>query len=418
MKGEMLRDRTLGLSVAALSALVGLVILFAGSASGGSTPSAAKTGDGTPKFTTDGGTTGFRTANTIKYWSSQFTDPTNGVTYPYTMVGTPPSSNSSTTVKTVIIPLAFHFSTAGRPNPGLVCDPSGAPGTCQAVDVTMDPTNDVNNVTPGHPNDVQNVLESPIFTASNYSISGDNGVQYGDAIQRSEFNVVGSNYHVNLQNTQVFPKVTIDVPGNQGVAVVNRRGVLVGRVDDHWFSNQLQNLINTLHIDPTTVPVFLNANVYLYDGNDQVNGCCVLGYHGARSAARGNGAQGVQTFIFAAYIALGSFGGFPTVPIADVHGLSHEVSEWMNDPFVNNFVQPWAVGTATQYGCQPYLETGDPVVGIGFSQPMPNGITYHPEDEVFLPWFSRENPSSSQGGRYTYMDTFTVANGLAPANHC
>jgi hypothetical protein len=58
------------------------------------------------------------------------------------------------------------------------------------------------------------------------------------------------------------------------------------------------------------------------------------------------------------------------------------------------------------------------VVGIGFSQPMPNGITYHPEDEVFLPWFARENPSSAQGGRYTYMNTFTVANGLAPANHC
>jgi hypothetical protein len=243
-------------------------------------------------------------------------------------------------------------------------------------------------------------------------------VQCGDAIQRSQFDVVDTGYHLNLQNTKVFPTVTIDVPTNQGAAVVNRRGVLVGRVDYHWFSSQLGNLLNSLHIDAKTLPIFQNANVFLYDGNDQVNGCCVLGYHGATTSLRGNGAQQAQTYMFSAYIAPGSFGGYPSVPIADIHGLSHEVSEWANDPFVNNIVQPWAVGTATQYGCTPYLETGDPVVGIGFPVDMPNGITYHPEDEVFLSWFARENPSSAQGGRYTYMDSFTVANGLAPANHC
>lgn len=406
----------LGMSTLAAVVLVA-VVAFAGSAAGGSAPAKGGNGEGTPKFTTDGGTTGFRTANTIKYWTSQFTDPTNHATYSYTMVGTPPSTNATTTVKTVIVPLAFHFSAAGRPSPGLICDPNGTPGTCVAQDVTMDPTNDTHNGISGHPDDVQNVLDSPVYAYSDYSISNDTNVQYGDAIQRSEFDKVGSGYHVNLQNTQVFPKVTIDVPGNQGNAVINRRGVLVGRVDDHWFSNQLQNLINSLHIDPTTMPVFLNANVFLYDGNDQVNGCCVLGYHGARTALRGNGAQGVQTYMFAAFIAPGSFGGYPAIPIADIHGLSHEVSEWMNDPFVNNLVQPWAVPTATQYGCTAYLETGDPVVGVGFSQTT-NGLTYHPEDEVFLSWFAREDPSTAQGGRYTYMNTFTKANGLAPAAHC
>jgi len=403
----------LGVAVLAIAVLV--TVVAAGTASGGSKPAPAK-GEGTPKFTTDGGTTGFRTGNTVKYWTSQFTDPTNGGTYSYTMVGTPPSSNASTTVSTVIVPLAFTFSSAARPDPGLICDPSGTPGTCVAQAVTMDPTNDPNNGGPTS-NDVDNVLNSPVFSSSNYSISSDNNVQYGDAIQRSEFNKVGSGYHVNLQNTLVYPKVTIDVPANQGVAVINRRNVLVGRVDDHWFSNQLQNVINSLHISTTTLPIFVNANVYLYDGNDQVNGCCILGYHGARTALRGNGAQGVQTYMFAAYITPGSFGGYPAVPIADIHGLSHEVSEWMNDPFVNNIVQPWAVGTATQYGCTAYLETGDPVVGIGFPQTT-NGFTYHPEDEVFLPWFAREVPSSAQNQRYTYMSTFTLQNGLAPAASC
>src|SRR4051812_26602516 len=220
----------LGLSAIAAAALIGLASFASVS---GAAPKG--NGEGTPKFTTDGGTTGFRTARTVKYWTSQFTDPTNSQTYSYTMVGTPPSSNASTTVNTVIVPLAFHFSSAGRPDPGLICDPSGTPGTCVAQDVTMDPTNDPSNGGPTS-NDVNNVLNSPVFATSNYAISGDNGVQYGDAIQRSEFNVVGSGYHVNLANTTVYPVQTFDVPGNQGVAVINRRGVLVGRVDDHWFS--------------------------------------------------------------------------------------------------------------------------------------------------------------------------------------
>lgn len=67
-------------------------------------------GDGqiTPKFTTDGGVSGFRTANTVPYWSSSFNY--GGKTYPYTMVGTNPLTNTSTTVPMVIVPLKFTFS--------------------------------------------------------------------------------------------------------------------------------------------------------------------------------------------------------------------------------------------------------------------------------------------------------------------
>jgi len=57
------------------------------------------------------------------------------------------------------------------------------------------------------------------------------------------------------------------------------------------------------------------------------------------------------------------------------------------------------------------LETGDPVLGIGFAQGTntfaQNAFSdgaYHPEDEAFLPWFMRTSPNTvSQGGRYTFM---------------
>jgi hypothetical protein len=148
----------------------------------------------------------------------------------------------------------------------------------------------------------------------------------------------------------------------------------------------------------------------LYIGS--TDNCCVIGYHGASvvnghggASTNGNGNQGVQTFAYAAYTAPGTFGdgkGGADPYVRDIHALSHEIAEWGDDPFVNNRVNPWLTPTAPQYGCTALLETGDPVVGIGFTMP---GNTYdsanpyadgyyHPEDEVTLPWFMRQAPNT------------------------
>jgi hypothetical protein len=37
---------------------------------------------------------------------------------------------------------------------------------------------------------------------------------------------------------------------------------------------------------------------------------------------------------------------------------------------------------------------------------MPNGITYHPEDEVHFSWFARQRPSTAERGYYTYLNNF------------
>jgi hypothetical protein len=65
------------------------------------------------KFTTNGGATPLATDRTVPHWHSRFTDPTNGVTYGYNMVGTAdPRSGSAgtTTVPVDIIPLNVYFT--------------------------------------------------------------------------------------------------------------------------------------------------------------------------------------------------------------------------------------------------------------------------------------------------------------------
>jgi hypothetical protein len=246
-------------------------------------------------------------------------------------------------------------------------------------------------------------------------------------------------------NDAVLPTQTIDVPDTKGLAYQRPVGAwrtangtptdtITGVADYSWFSAQLQQLMGSLHISATTVPIFLTDNVLLYIGQDNYLNCCVLGYHGAgmpvgygAGSADGQGAQPVQTFIYAAWTTPGTYSGFlsdytgartaprPTRGLADIHALSHEVSEWLDDPFVNNAVQPWLTPTAPQYGCTGILEVGDPVVGVWFpyngnTAAATQGTTYygqyHPEDEVDAQWFGRGGIESIFGSAYTGRLTF------------
>ena len=367
------------------------------------------------KFTTMGGATPLATDRTIPSWHSQFTDPTNGVTYGYNMVGTadPRSGTAGTTTVPVdIIPLNMYFAANG----GLNLD-----------------AND----------DLALTLASPMFKGYDYASAGvsagNTNVQYEDAVMRSQFNQVGaSSYHLKLGTPTIYPTVRIDVPKNQGLIVRRPRLIPEGRVDITWFSSKVQNLMGSLHLDPTHLPIFLTGNVFLYFAND-FNQCCVIGYHGASKASgsgsgntNGNGNAQVLTFAYSAYIRPGTYNPVASHFVTDIHALSHEIAEWGDDPFVNNLVNPWLTPTAPQYGCTAYLETGDPVVGIGFH--LPNNTdprpysdgNWHPEDEVFLPWFARESPNTTSqpkqvtaGGRYTFMGDLNPFPGFRqPASGC
>ncbi len=380
-----------------------------------------------PEFTEMGGAAPLATDKTVAHWHGQFTDPTNGVTYGYNMVGADPATNGSTTTPTDLIPVNIVFTANGGTalNGTDVVGRTAASPIFEAADYTSTArSGDADNLSDGGP-----------------LSAGNTGVQYEDAIMRSQFDKTATGYHVELGQPTVHDAITLTVPKGKGGAYVNSRGVTYGLVDVSWFSNRVQQWMGQGHTDPTHLPIFLTDNVMLNQGA----GCCIIGYHGASvavgygsGATNGQGRQGVQTFAFSAYTTPGTFGdghGGADPFVRDIHALSHEIAEWGDDPFVNNTVNPWVTPTAPQYGCTGILETGDPVVGIGFTLPGNSYDTgpyadgaWHPEDEVFLPWFAREAPNTTSQptqtasdniGRYTFMGDLNPYPGFRePATGC
>lgn len=361
-------------------------------------------GIGKAKFRTDQSVTNFSAnAQTIPYFRSSFTDPTNGVTYAYTMVGSNPAQGEkTTTIKTVIIPMKFTFTLSSAENNVL-------DGSTRVTETRQSPifvgTADIGaaaSSTASAPPTFPGVAPNPRLINEPSDVT-----QVGDAIYRAQWGKTGSGYHVLLGQPTVLPTVSYTVPQNKGVLVVGSVSkARIGLMDYTWFSNRLNETMRAYRVPPDTLPIFLVYDTFLYEGN--TSNCCVLGYHGATSSLSGNGQQLVHTYMFAAYSEPGIFAKNPGDTISyiqDIHALSHEVQEWYDDPFVNNRVNPWLTPTAPQYGCSGFLETGDPVVGYGFVVSL-NGRDYHPEDEVHYSWFARETPSRAEQGYFTYLNNF------------
>jgi hypothetical protein len=403
--------------------------------------------------TTIGGTTVLNTTVTVPHWFGSTLDPNNGITYGYNMVGADPNNcsgaNCDVTVTVDIIPL------------DVVVQGESFNGS-ETLNATLSSPVFALNSYGSTPFGAGPAFNPPVFyTRGPGGIlsqnDADNQLQVQDAIQRAEFNKTGSSsYHLRL-NPVVHDAITIVVPSDKGTVlqtdpgIQDDRGVQAGFVRDRWWYTRIQNLNASLgYIDPTHLPIYLTKDVVLYSGDNPITGCCSLGFHGAANVQHGNGSlngngnQPVQTFAWASYVSPGLFAspsGGPGWALQDIHFLGHEISEWANDPFVHNIVEPWSTATAPFYGCSNGIETGDPVVGIGFAMgtniyfqgPNPDGSQsadgyYHPEDEAFLPWFLRLAPNniseptqspSTNVGRYSFMGDLNPFPGFRqPATGC
>jgi hypothetical protein len=295
-------------------------------------------------------------ARTVPTFEDSFTYA--GQTYSYQMVGTNPRlSKRRTVVPTVIVPLRFVFADGSKFEPGKT--------TAQ-------------------------LRRSPIFRRAAFA----SGItQYGDAIQRAEFwpDTQNTRYHVVLRPT-VLPTVTVKVPAGHGMAATSSFGGTVGVLSEADFSGQVvPAVINHFRLPPSKLVIFWSYNVDLLPPSGPG---AILGEHSA-------GTDQTGTYVWT--WAWSSWHTADTAPPeeADVAVLSHEISEWYNDPFVSNVVPAWQA--LPSYPCNPVLEVGDPLVGTTFTS---NG--YHLQDEAFLSWFARQVPSTAMGGMYSFLGTLTA----------
>jgi hypothetical protein len=391
--------------------------------------------------TTIDGAQVLETMRTVPHWFGSTLDPNNGVTYGYNMVGADPSNCSGAgcdvTVTVDIIPL------------NVIVDGESFNGTDVLAPTLASPVFALNDYGSTSFATVPGAFPNPPFFIRGpggllSQNDAGNQLQLQDATMRAQFNKTGSSsYHLRL-NPVVHDPITIVVPGGKGTVIQSPSGVHAADISIQWWEARIKNLDTSLgYVDPTHLPIYLTNDVVLYLGNNPFE-CCVLGFHGANyGPVHGNGNQPVQTFAWASYL---SPGGFPQPDgtnwaFQDIHAVSHEISEWADDPFITNFVEPWLTATGPSYGCVNLLETGDPVVGIGFAMgtniyfqgPNPDGTQtadgyYHPEDEVFLPWFMRLAPNniseptqspSPNIGRYTLMGDLNLFQSFhEPATGC
>jgi hypothetical protein len=171
---------------------------------------------------------------------------------------------------------------------------------------------------------------------------------------------------------------------------------------------------NAGEVTTKDISTFLFPNVFLFDSS----GCCVLGFHSydfEPATDKNKFVEQRYVMNYSSWISPGIFGaGF-----TDVTATSHELSETFNDPFVASDgihnVTPWWL--SPNGNCQNNLEDGDVVEGLPnatFPITMPNGFTYHPQNEALLQFFTRQVPSSAIDGAFSYPNESVLTGPSAP----
>jgi len=305
-------------------------------------------------------------------------------TFPYTVVGGNPKNGQTTTIPTQVIPIALFFEG--------YADENGNP-------IVLD-------ITPI----LSTVMNSPSFRPAQYPTGY---TQFGDAVQRAQFfHAMSPEWHTMLGTPAVLRTVNIEVPS--GFATLYRMrssGTIFAVVDEGFFISQLNTILQFEDMEITGLPLALTRNVFLAP-KSEMRQCCLMGFHTSFDAGERSGLQMIQTFVWASWIGSGIFGG----TVSDVTAISHEISEWFNDPFNTNIVPDWQFPTPPA-GCQNNLETGDPVSAsphAGYPVTIEN-FTYHPQNETLLQWFQRKTPSDAIDRAYSFPDETLLT---SPAQPC
>jgi hypothetical protein len=314
----------------------------------------------------------------LPHFSSSFSS--GGKTFPYTMLGQPPASGRGSRLRSVIVPLRMNFVFFEQ-------------------DATFEPKMAV-----------ANIVRSPLFNDAKYPT--DSG-QFGDAFQRATFwNRMDPQrrWHTRMAPPRIARTVEIQVEPDIGelIQVGPAPTDVVGVMRLGAMDSQIRTIIQLADIAPDEVPIFVTQNVY----------ADALGFHDAFALPCSDGSETLQTLIYTSWLDPALVGDI----FGDVSTLSHEVGEWLDDPFVNNVVPFWAYPPNNEECANnPFLEVGDPQGNGPDFRAFPNFVVklndydYHVQNLVMVPWFAHESPSTAVNGSYSFPDASQIT---SPATEC
>lgn len=336
--------------------------------------------------------------------------PSLGQVYPYVMMGKDPLAGRTTDIPVQITEVSLHLLKAD--------------GTTFA-DVPYAPFDDL-------------TTDSPNFANTRYA-SAPRPTQFADAVQRAEFfHTMAETWHTDLSPVTVVNHITLTVPKNVYVEFPDNTVHLIpayftGTASDgstfvlvleplffQLYANAVVNDIGADNFSTGALNIDMFPNTYLfYPDYSNPNGpgpCCVAGFH-TYFYGPGVTPQPRWTLIFASFISPGIFGA----GIEDVTGLSHEISESFNDPFINNPTPRWQFPNGSG-ACQGNLETGDPVEVLPTATvPLPvrdrnKVFTFHPQTEALLQWFEMGTTSNAVNGAFSFPDETALTQSAVPCS--
>jgi hypothetical protein len=307
---------------------------------------------------------------TIPFWTGSFIYANQP--YSYRMVGTSPYKGSATTTVAAEI-LPMNLSVDG---------------------VSFDGSDEA-----------QSIANSPLFVNATF---GADQTQYADAMQRAEFwnpliTKTSPNYHVLLGVPTISPSVLVDVPAPEGEICISGSGTMYAIVLRSWLQNRKLDptILPDQNYDPSSLAIVLTHNVVLFEGPElpSCSGATVDGgYHWALPT---HGGSQINTYVWGSFLDAGISA---TSGEEDIFFLSHEIAEWMNDPFVNlttgtlrqNVVPNWQQPGSSTLICNYTMEVGDATEDLSPAFEV-QGTTYHVTDVAGISWFAHESPSMEEG---------------------
>jgi hypothetical protein len=363
----------------------------------------------------------------------------------FNTLGNAPEVGGTTTLNAPIVPVSLDFRNVdGSPRfvrvvkgIAMTCGTPREPG-CQRLFFDAAPF-------------IQPVLESPVFSNANYTSSAA-PTQFADAVARAEYQGATADWHTLLApSVKTTRTMVINQDASCGLKqghcnylfAVNGDGscCFFVLVNVNTFVTELFPPTFTFPPDSSTpvgaaeaagdittkdVSTFFFPPAYLFIPTKTGRLCCIGGFH-SFDRESGDASNGNLLRAFVLNYSTWFQPIFLDPTILDVTGLSHEVSEIYNDPFVAFFdvnppnpairfdLTPWWL--SPNGNCQDDLEVGDVIEGLPrqvFPITMPNGFTYHPQNEALLQWFEFQSPSTAINGAYSYPDITTLTALSAP----